>query len=236
MNKTLTMPTIWNKSIFVALIMLATLVASIFWVEYANAAITMQLDLGDSNSEVTELQTYLSTNATIYPSGLVTGYFGQLTKAGVERFQATQGIVSQGTPATTGYGRVGPQTMARINSLMAGGYVPPSQVSWDTAPSFSNLNIQKSDNSATISWSTNEPTQGQVYYNDSPLGLTEATGPRQQPAVTGASVIDNGGLQTSHSLTLQNLKSDTTYYYLVRGIDNVGNMSMVWPSTFRTNN
>lgn len=212
--------------------MMTILVFSLLGIQSAYAAITSQLDLGDRGSEVTELQTYLATNASIYPEGLVTGYFGQLTKAAVERFQTTQGIISQGTPATTGYGRVGPQTMARINSLLGSG---GGQVSWDTSPSLSNPSVQYSNTSATFTWTTNEPTQGQVYWSNTPLQFNEATGPRQQPYVSGTLALDAGGLQTNHTVTVSNLQANTTYYYLVRGVDNVGNMSMVWPSSFRTN-
>ncbi|OHB08873.1 MAG: hypothetical protein A3I86_00770 [Candidatus Zambryskibacteria bacterium RIFCSPLOWO2_02_FULL_39_14] len=201
-------------------------------IQNASAAITSQLDLGDRGSEVTELQTYLAKNASIYPEGLVTGYFGQLTKAAVERFQTTQGIISQGTPATTGYGRVGPQTMARINSLLGSG---EGQAPWDTSPSLSNPSVQYTNTTATFTWTTNEPTQGQVYWNNTPLQFNEATGPRQQPYVSGNLALDAGGLQTNHTVTVSNLQANTTYYYLVRGVDNVGNMSMVWPSSFRTN-
>jgi len=201
-------------------------------IQSAAAAITSQLDLGDRGQEVTELQTYLATNASIYPEGLVTGYFGQLTKAAVERFQITQGIISQGTPATTGYGRVGPQTMARINSLLGSG---GGQASWDTSPSLSNPSVQYTNTTAIFTWTTNEPTQGQVYWSNTPLQFNEATGPRQQPYVSGNLALDAGGLQTNHTVTVSNLQANTTYYYLVRGVDNVGNMSMVWPSSFRTN-
>jgi len=210
--------------------------ASLFLgVQGASAVITSQLDLGDQGEEVTELQTYLSTDVAIYPSRLVTGYFGQLTKAGVERFQTVQGIVSQGTPATTGYGRVGPQTITRINSLLGGG------VSWnypstsDNSPILSTPTVQLGNNTATIAWNTNEPTQGQVYWNTSPLQFNEATGPQQQPYVSGNLVLETGGMQTGHAVTIQNLQPNTTYYYLVRGVDNTGNMSMVWPSSFRAN-
>ena len=201
-------------------------------IQSAAAAITSQLDLGDRGQEVTELQTYLATNASIYPEGLVTGYFGQLTKAAVERFQITQGIISQGTPATTGYGRVGPQTMARINSLLGSG---GGQASWDTSPSLSNPSVQYTNTTAIFTWTTNEPTQGQVYWSNTPLQFNEATGPRQQPYVSGNLALDDGGLQTSHTVTVSNLQTNTTYYYLVRSIDNVGNMSMAWPSSFHTN-
>lgn len=221
-----------RMSILFGVATMALLVFSLFGIQSAYAAITSQLDLGDRGSEVTELQTYLATNASIYPEGLITGYFGQLTKAAVERFQTTQGIISQGTPATTGYGRVGPQTMARINSLLGSG---GGQTSWDTSPILSNPTVQYSNTSATFAWTTNEPTQGQVYWSNTPLQFNEATGPRQQPYVSGTLATDAGGLQTNHTVTVSNLQANTTYYYLVRGVDNVGNMSMVWPSFFRTN-
>lgn len=212
--------------------MMALLVFSLLGIQSASASITRSLDLGSTGSQVTELQTYLATNASIYPEGLVTGYFGQLTKAAVERFQTTQGIISQGTPATTGYGRVGPQTMARINSLLGSG---GSQTSWDTSPILSNPSVQYSNTTATFAWTTNEPTQGQVYWSNTPLQFDEATGPRQQPYVSGTIALDAGGLQTNHTVTVSNLQANTTYYYLVRSVDNVGNMSMIWPSSFRTN-
>ncbi len=204
--------------------------ASIFFgVQNAYAMIDRQLDFGSTGSEVTELQTYLSTNANIYPSGLVTGYFGALTQAGVERFQTAQGIVSGGTPETTGYGRVGPQTMLRINLLMG------SPVSFDAVPVLSNPSVQYGSNSATFTWTTNEMTQGQLYYDTSPLQTDESTGPRQQPYVSGILAPNTASLQTNHSVTVSNLQSNTLYYYLTRGIDSVGNMSMTWPSSFRTN-
>lgn len=213
---------------------LAMVVFAFAITQYAYAAITTTLDIGDSGSEVTELQTYLATNASIYPSGLVTGYFGPLTQAAVARFQTAQGIVSSGTPDTTGYGRVGPQTMMRINSLLVGGGTLP-QNNWDTAPILSAPSIQVSSNSATMTWTTNEPSQGQIYYDTSPLRADEATGPRQLPYVSGLNVRGNPG-QMTHSLTIQNLQSNTTYYFLTRAIDNTGNMSMIWPSSFKTSN
>jgi peptidoglycan hydrolase-like protein with peptidoglycan-binding domain len=43
-------------------------------------------------------------------TGNATGYFGPLTQEAVQKWQAAHGIVSSGTPDTTGYGAVGPST------------------------------------------------------------------------------------------------------------------------------
>jgi peptidoglycan hydrolase-like protein with peptidoglycan-binding domain len=202
---------------------------SLMITQSASAMITSSLDVGARGTQVTELQTYLATNATIYPSGLVTGYYGPLTEAAVERFQTAQGIVSSGSAATTGYGRVGPTTMARINALNG------SQVSWDTVPMLSSASIQLTRNSAIIAWSTNEATQGQVYFDIIPLRADEATGPNQIPYISGSLATDNNGMQTSHSVNIQNLQPNTIYYYLVKATDSAGNISVIWPSYFRTN-
>lgn len=198
----------------------------------AHAAISSSLDFGATGPQVIELQTYLATNTSIYPEGLVTGYFGPLTQRAVQRFQTAQGIVSSGTPATTGYGRVGPLTAARINALMGSG----SNVSWDTVPIMSSIAVQVTNSSVSYSWSTNEVTQGQVYWSTSPIIANEATGPNQQPYVSGTLAVDSEGLRTNHNVTITGLQSNTTYYYLVRVADNGGNVTMMWPpASFRTN-
>lgn len=226
------MKKITNNKILFGGIMVAILLVSFFGIQSVSAAITSSLDIGSTGASVTELQTYLATNASIYPSGLVTGYFGPLTQAAVQRFQAAQGIVSSGSPATTGYGRVGPKTMVALNILMGSG---GSQTSWDTVPVLSTPLVQYSNTTATFTWTTNEPTRGQVYWDTTPLRADEATGPRQDPYVSGALALDAGGLQTNHTVTISNLQANTVYYYLVRGIDNGENLTMTWPSSFRTN-
>jgi len=199
----------------------------------AIAAVTTTLDFGSSGSQVTELQTYLATSASIYPEGLITGYYGPLTQAAVQRFQAAQGIVSSGSPTTTGYGRVGPMTIARLNILMGG---VASNITWDTVPVQSNISLQYTNTTATYSWTTNEQTRGQVYWSTQPIQSDEATGPHQTPYVSGTLAVDAGGLQTNHSVTVSNLQTNTTYYYLVRSIDSVGNITMIWPRSFTTSN
>jgi len=197
------------------------------------ASISITLDIGSTGQEVTDLQTYLSKDVSMYPSGLVTGYYGELTKAAVERFQTAQNIVTSGTPATTGYGRVGPMTMARLNGLMNGS---GSAMTGGTVPVLGNVTLQRSSTAVTFAWSTNEPTIGQIYWSNVGIRADEATGPGQTPYVSGTLALDAGGLQYNHSVTVSNLQPNTTYFYFVRSIDASGDMSVVLPNSFSTAN
>jgi peptidoglycan L-alanyl-D-glutamate endopeptidase CwlK len=47
--------------------------------------------------------------------GTPTTYFGNQTQLAVQRYQAKNGIVSSGTPQSTGYGQVGPKTLKSLN-------------------------------------------------------------------------------------------------------------------------
>ena len=64
------------------------------------------LGFGSRGDQVSKLQQFLGVDPT--------GYFGPLTMAAVQKWQAANGIVSSGTPESTGYGRVGPATRAAI--------------------------------------------------------------------------------------------------------------------------
>jgi peptidoglycan hydrolase-like protein with peptidoglycan-binding domain len=233
MNKIInTKKNVSHKGFLSGSILGLALVFSLLGFQSADAYITSQLDLGSQGKQVTELQTYLSTDRNIYPSGLITGYFGSFTQSGVQKFQSTQGIVSAGTPETTGYGRVGPKTMSVLNTFIGGGVT--NQVYRDTVPVLSAPLVQKNNTSATITWTTSEPTQGQVNYDSTSLRASETTGIHQQPYVSGSIAIDGNGFQTNHTVKIDNLQSNTLYYYMVRGVDNVGNTSVTLTSTFRT--
>jgi peptidoglycan hydrolase-like protein with peptidoglycan-binding domain len=82
---------------------------------------TKTLYLGVSGSDVKRLQEFLAEDPAIYPEGKVTGYFGALTLKAVKRFQEKYGIATPGDP---GYGRVGPLTRAKLNSLVEQGTTP----------------------------------------------------------------------------------------------------------------
>ena len=81
-----------------------------------NAATSMfdkDLTVGSTGSNVVDLQRWLVNNQYLtMPAGVAYGYFGNLTKAAVARFQVAKGI----TPAV---GYFGPKTMAVLNAMLA---------------------------------------------------------------------------------------------------------------------
>lgn len=220
-----------------ATIFVASLVALVFTLPIiANGALlTQTLDLGDQNSDVTSLQTYLTTNASYYPSGLVTGYYGELTKAGVERFQTAYGIVTSGTPATTGYGRVGPLTLASINSQLSGGTNTVGDV---YAPAIRSVDVSTGNNNAAVSWTASEASFGKVYYDTTPIRISnifDVTGVFSgEPVVSGTLAQYDANARATHTVNINGLSSNTTYYYLVVAYDATKNISITLPASFRT--
>jgi len=75
---------------------------------------TVRLSYGATSNEVTRLQTLLASDPTVYPEGLVTGYFGKLTRQAVQKFQEKYGVA---TAAAAGYGSVGPMTRAMLSKV-----------------------------------------------------------------------------------------------------------------------
>ncbi len=83
--------------------------------------INQNLKRGDENEEVRKLQLFLAQDPTIYPEGIVSGYFGSLTERAVQRWQTRYGVISYGTAESTGYGVVGPKTRAAISDACNAG-------------------------------------------------------------------------------------------------------------------
>lgn len=185
--------------------------------------LTRQLETGSRGADVSSLQSFLAGDSTIYPQGLVTGYFGFLTKAAVSNFQTRNGIDS--------VGRVGPQTLPVINLQMANGGINGGTTVSAQAPAITSVTTNASRNSAMVSWNTNEAAKGVVFYSTSPLSLYERT---NSADVSGSSVMTDTNLRTSQAVSVQNLSSNTVYYYLIYTTDENGNVSMTWPSTFQT--
>ncbi|MCL5733450.1 MAG: carboxypeptidase regulatory-like domain-containing protein [Patescibacteria group bacterium] len=90
---------------------------------------THRLVIGMSGAEVKSLQELLAQDKSIYPQGIISGYFGALTQKAVERFQEKYGIAH---PGIAGYGEVGPHTMAKLNELLSSESAP-AQTSTSTS-------------------------------------------------------------------------------------------------------
>lgn len=182
-----------------------------------------ELQIGMSGNDVTALQRFLASDRSIYPEGTISGYFGQLTRNAVARFQARFGVAS--------VGRVGPQTLAYLRTL---GDLMSGNTTNDPAkaPRISNVSVQIYGNSATITWSTDELANGHIFYDNKQLVTTEYD---NSVGVSGIQANNDNGNRTSQSITLNNLSPGTTYYYLIYVTDTDGNVSVTWPTTFRTN-
>lgn len=87
---------------------------------------TTLLKPGSSGNDVKRLQQILnsSSDTQIATSGVgspenETTYFGSATKAALQKFQSKYGIISSGSPETTGYGSLGPKTRAKLAEVFA---------------------------------------------------------------------------------------------------------------------
>ncbi len=185
-------------------------------------ALYRQLQTGMRGDDVSSLQSFLAKDATLYPQGLVTGYFGYLTKSAVSNFQTRNGIAS--------VGRVGPATLPIINAQLANG---TGVVTGGRSASIVNVNIYTSRNSAQVNWNTDELAKGVVYYSTTPLDTYERT---NSVDVSGMSAMLDTNLRSVQTVALPNLQANTTYYYLIYTTDQDGNVSVTWPSSFQTTN
>jgi peptidoglycan hydrolase-like protein with peptidoglycan-binding domain len=179
------------------------------------ALLTQQVQIGDTNSSVTSLQTFLSTFNDVYPSGLVTGYFGPLTEQGVIGFQNASGI--------SAVGRVGPITLAAINADMLNGSGTVTSDANLDSPIMSGITVSSSANSATFTWTTNKPATDSVMYGSTSTFVY----------ATSQSVIANGP-GTSTTITVTGLQPNTTYYYVLQSVDAYGNITWTTSQPVKT--
>lgn len=226
-----------TKGTFAAISILASLGLATQVLAYTT--INSQLDFGETNADVSSLQTFFKDNSTIYPEGLVTGYFGALSRSAVQRFQVQNNIVSSGSAATTGYGRVGPSTRDSINNLInQGGWNGGPVSGTDTSgPWIYGATKYVTNTSATFTWNTNENANGKIFYNTSPITMNEGDINSVGFGSTNGYTATNDNLsRTSQQVTMNNLLPNTLYYYVIVSTDLAGNVSVMGPNnTFRTN-
>ncbi len=201
-----------------------TIVCSLFFLSFSGTAqadtLNRQLQVGMSGSDVSLLQSYLAQDVTLYPQGLVTSYFGFLTKAAVSNFQSRNGIEA--------VGRVGPITLVALNARMSG------STSVDkSAPILSSVSISTFSNSAAVQWNTNELANGKVMYSTTYPSLVEMG---SDVLVSGTVAQSDLSLKIAHNVFINNLTPNTTYYYVIYTKDSAGNVQVTWPATFKTTN
>jgi peptidoglycan hydrolase-like protein with peptidoglycan-binding domain len=181
------------------------------------------MQMGSQSAEVSNLQTFLAADSSVYPSGLVTGYYGALTAAAVTQFQVNYSL-SQ-------VGRVGPLTLVAINKINASGLALDS-----VTPTIYNVLTSSNLSNETISWNTNKLASGALYYSVSGIQSNETTQGYTYPYVSGTLVSANGGsYSTNQSVTLTGLTQGATYYFLIESVDASGNLSVTMPSSFIAN-
>jgi len=206
------------------------------------------LRYGMSGEDVTLLQEVLATDPDVYPEGLVTGYFGPLTRNAVKRFQKIAGIEQVGL--------VGPKTSARINELLVegagkSGKVPPGLLIAPGIRKKANLEFLKplpgqklppgigkklpviseiavTDITATsvgITWTTDVEAKSRVWYSTIPplIVATDST----MNAVSTKFVLD-------HYIELPDLTPKTVYYFIVNSTNKAGNNDISEQKTFTT--
>lgn len=103
-----------------------------------------------------------------------------------------------------------------IRDAVAGQPSPTDNV----APVISNVSVQSKQTTATVRWTTDEPSTGAVEY-------------RRRGAATWQSQVSPGALVASHSVELSGLARRASYDYRIVGRDSSGNTTTV-TGTFKT--
>lgn len=208
-NKNMTVGLAWALGVGLAMLLLVLFVSS----DKAEAftGLSSQMSVGSRGNDVTSLQNFLASNSLIYPQGLITGYYGGLTRAAVGQFQLAVGLPNVGV--------VGPLTLAKINEMIASGRNLDI-----AAPSISSLNANVSGRTAVISWNTSEVASGKVYYSRDPISMIETSSVMAEPFISGT-MMTQSAFSGQKSFTIDNLSSGT-YYYVVQATDLSGNLSI----------
>ncbi len=83
------------------------------------------LAVGSRGDDVKRLQELLAQDKDVYPNGQATGYFGNLTREAIRKFQLKHGVIKKATDP--GNGRLGPKTRAKLKAVYEN--VAPAPVS-----------------------------------------------------------------------------------------------------------
>ncbi len=190
--------------------------------------ISRVLKLGATGDDVIRLQQFLAQNPSIYPEGSVSGFYGALTEAAVQRWQARFNVVSSGTPDSTGYGVVGPRTAALMAlqcgtgvASQVGGFIKVTPISGNAPLQVSveaTINTTRSCGATTYTLDWGDGTQVQnmplsagvcaevvqnlthtyVYGGTYPVTLTAQGQSTSATVVVNGPVRPNGGTTTTN--------------------------------------
>jgi peptidoglycan hydrolase-like protein with peptidoglycan-binding domain len=160
----------------------------------------------------------------VYPEGIISGFYGPLTTAAVQRFQCKYGIVCTGSVTTTGYGRVGPATLAKIQSLesQTPGVPNTGGTLDESAPIMTPETLTVSSTTAVIRWTTNEPALNSVLYAS------------VWPFYLGTAPSATSGIGMNANVVLTGLVPNHTYRYVRQSVDMAGNVQYGFGGSFTT--
>lgn len=167
---------------------------------------------GSTGADVTALQEFLVQEPSLYPSGQITGSYDTNTQQAVEKYQCEHNIVCSGTAQTTGYGQVGPETLAAINNDLAHLPLTPTLISTSspaTLPQNTSTTTgtgQTSINQGTYPATTTATTTSTLNTGASTSGGSTNTSPNgNASAPYGTTANVSGANTTAYGQTAPNL-------------------------------
>lgn len=159
-----------------------------------------------------------STSQVEYGITTAYGAFSPLDSTLVTSHSRVLGNLS---PSTTYHYRVLSRDAAGNTGISGDGTFTTSAAPDTTPPAISGIGTTNiSNNAATVSWTTNEPSDTQIQY-----GTTTSY---------GSSTTRNTALTTNHSQQITGLLPSTTYHFRVLSRDNAGNLATSGDGTFAT--
>jgi dienelactone hydrolase/peptidoglycan hydrolase-like protein with peptidoglycan-binding domain len=193
---------------FAYLIVLAALMLPAF--VSAQSIVCAPLSKGSTGPRVVALQAFLDEAYLEFPTP--TGYFGSITETAVKQWQREKGIVSSGNAATTGWGVVGPKTMAAMG-LSCANSLSSSESPTGLPSSIGNPNATAATDAtasstlvksltaqialllkqiADLKAATPSPTVTSTNNNDVPVTETYITATHTAPCSWNGTMINNG--------------------------------------------
>lgn len=145
--------------------------------------------------------------------GLKLGHLPAALKAATKRCRAIPAKPKEGIK------RAISARICKLKIIDDGGIEVPDE----TAPVISEIEVETTDATATITWTTDEDAEGAIEYDDESLATASTT-----------ETINEGTLVTSHSIELTELIPETTYYFTVKSTDESGNIAVSDEDTFTT--